>query len=118
MFGRKDIPPKHIRTLLERGFLPISTDYRLCPEMTLYDGPMQDCCDVLQWATEVLPGLDVLDGCTRVDPKRVLSMGWSSGGQLAMSMSYLARARGIKAPDVVIAMYPPSDMASERLSPE
>lgn len=114
LFGRKDVPMKHIRTLIERGFLPISTDYRLCPETNLFEGPMTDCCDALQWATETLPTLSLAGPTVRVDPSKVISIGWSSGGQLSMSLGYTAPAKGIKAPDAILAMYPPSDMESER----
>lgn len=105
---------KHIRTLIERGFLPISTDYRLVPETNLFDGPMTDCCDALKWATETLPNLSLAGPTVRPDPTKVVSFGWSSGGQLSMSLGYTAPAKGIKAPDAVFALYPPSDMESDR----
>ena len=105
---------KHIRTLIERGFLPISIDYRLCPETNLFEGPMTDCCDALKWSMEDLPSLPLSGPTVRPDPTKVVSLGWSSGGQLAMSLGYAAPARGIKAPNVVFALYPPSDMESDR----
>ena len=105
---------KHIRTLIERGFLPISTDYRLCPETNLFEGPMTDCCDALKWATETLPTLPLSGPTVRPDPTKVVSLGWSSGGQLAMSLGYTAPVKGIKAPDAIFALYPPSDMESNR----
>lgn len=105
---------KHIRTLLDRGFLPVSIDYRLCPETNLFEGPMTDCCDALQWATETLPTLPLSGPTVKPDPTRVVSFGWSSGGQLAMSLGYTASARGIKSPDAIFALYPPSDMESDR----
>ena len=105
---------KHIRTLIERGFLPISTDYRLCPETNLFEGPMTDCRDALKWATETLPTLPLSGPTVRADPTKVVSFGWSSGGQLAMSLGYTAPAKGIKAPDAIFALYPPSDMESNR----
>ena len=107
---------KHIRTLIDRGYLPVSTDYRLVPETNLFEGPMTDCCDALQWATETLPTLSLAGPAVVPDPSKVLSIGWSSGGQLSMSLGYTAPERGIKPPDVVLAMYPPSDMESDRES--
>lgn len=105
---------KHIRTLIEHGYLPISTDYRLVPETNLFDGPMTDTCDALEWAREVLPSLTLSGPAVRPDPNKVVALGWSSGGQLAMSLGYLAPPRGIRAPDAILAMYPPSDMESDR----
>lgn len=116
MFGRKDVPMKHIRKLLDNGFLPVSVDYRLVPETTLFEGPMTDCCDALKWATETLPSLTLSGPHVEVNPSSVVAFGWSSGGQLAMSLGYTAPARGIKAPDAIFGLYPPSDMESERKS--
>jgi len=114
LFGRKDVPMKHIRTLIERGFLPVSTDYRLCPETNILEGPMTDCCDSLKWATEILPTLSLSGPAVRPDPTKVVAFGWSSGGQLAMSLGYTAPTRGIKAPNAIFALYPPSDFESDR----
>lgn len=105
---------KHIRTLIERGFLPVSTDYRLVPETNLFDGPMTDCCDALEWATQTLPTLPLSGPTVRPDPTKVVAFGWSSGGQLAMSLGYAAPGKGVKAPDAIFALYPPSDMESDR----
>ena len=114
MFGRKDVPMKHIRTLIERGFLPISIDYRLCPETNLFEGPMTDCYDALKWVTEALPTLPLSDSTIKPDPVKVVAIGWSSGGHLAMSLGYTAPAKGTKAPAAIFALYPPSDMESDR----
>jgi len=114
MFGRKDVPMKHIRTLLERGFLPVSTDYRLVPETTLFEGPMADCCDALEWARETLPNLTLSGPRVQINSSTILAIGWSSGGQLAMSLGYTAPERGIKAPEAIYALYPPSDFEAER----
>ena len=105
---------KHIRTLIAQGFLPISVDYRLCPEISLSEGPMADCCDALKWARETLPTISLCMPGIKPDPSKVAAIGWSSGGQIAMSLSYTACAKGIRAPDVILAMYPPSDMESDR----
>jgi acetyl esterase/lipase len=106
---------KHVRVLLQRGFLPISVDYRLCPETTLYDGPMTDCCDALQWVRETLPSLILSGPAVTIDTDRVLALGWSSGGQLAMSMGYTATFRGIKPPDAILAFYTPTNLESDRM---
>lgn len=105
---------KHIRLMIERGFLPISIDYRLVPETTLFEGPMADCTDALKWATETLPGLQLAGPSVQADPTKVISVGWSSGGQLSMSLAYVAPTLGIKAPDAIYGLYPPTDMESER----
>ncbi|KAF2258313.1 hypothetical protein CC78DRAFT_595576 [Lojkania enalia] len=113
LFGRKDVPMKHIRALLERGFLPVSTDYRLVPETTLFEGPMTDCCDALEWARETLPTLSFSGPRVQINSSTILAIGWSSGGQLAMSLGHTAPQRGIKAPEAIFALYPPSDFEAE-----
>ncbi|KAF3769424.1 hypothetical protein M406DRAFT_32824 [Cryphonectria parasitica EP155] len=109
MLSRKDVRPSQTRMLLEAGFLPVSIDYRLCPEMTLIDGPMQDVCDALAWARTVLPQLSLRRRDIVVDGDRVAAVGWSTGGHLALTLGFTAPARGIRAPDATLAFYCPSD---------
>ncbi|CAI6331173.1 unnamed protein product [Periconia digitata] len=114
IFSRKDIRPPQTRLLLERGFLPVSLDHRLCPEVALADGPMVDVCDALDWTRNVLPktkpkapaGLEI-DGDT------VVVVGWSSGGQLAMSLAWTAPQKGLKPPEAILAFYCPTDYEDE-----
>lgn len=113
LFGRQDIPMKHVRTLLQRGFLPVSTDYRLCPELNLFDGPVTDCRDALRWARETLPSIRLSEPSVTIDPSRLIALGWSSGGHLAMTMGYTAKPEGIKPPDVILPFYSPSDLEDE-----
>ena len=108
---------KHIRTLLDRGFLPVSIDYRLLPETTLFEGPMTDCCDALQWTRETLPFLSLSGPRVQINSSTILAIGWSSGGQLAMSLGYTAPQRGVEAPEAIFALYPPSDFEAERKTP-
>ncbi|KAI5917195.1 hypothetical protein F4810DRAFT_718129 [Camillea tinctor] len=113
LFSRRDIPMKHVRTLLQRGLLPVSIDYRLCPETTLFEGPITDCCDALEWVKETLPFLNLAGPKVTIDPNKLLALGWSSGGQLAMTLGYTARARGIQPPDVILPFYSPSDLEDD-----
>lgn len=115
LFSRKDIPMKHVRVLLQRGFLPISVDYRLCPEVNLFEGPITDVCDSLQWIRETLPSLQFCGPIVRIDPDKVIAIGWSSGGQLVMTLGYMASTRGIRPPDAILALYSPTDLESDRM---
>jgi len=109
MLSRRDIRPPQTRMLLAAGFLPVSIDYRLCPEMTLPDGPMQDVCDALAWARTVLPQLPLQRRDIRVDGGRVVAVGWSTGGHLALTLGFTAPSRGILPPDATLAFYCPTD---------
>jgi acetyl esterase/lipase len=60
MLSRKDVRPEQVQWLLRDGFLPISVDYRLCPETNLSSGPIVDVADALVWARETLPRLKTL----------------------------------------------------------
>jgi acetyl esterase/lipase len=114
LYSRRDMPMKHVRVLLQRGFLPVSVDYRLCPELGLIEGPVTDVCDALQWARETLPFLPLGGPAVKVDADRVLALGWSSGGHLAMTLGYTPQLRGVKPPDVILPFYSPTDLEAER----
>ncbi|KAI9370219.1 hypothetical protein BJX61DRAFT_549115 [Aspergillus egyptiacus] len=109
MLSRKDIRPKQVEMLLDRGFLPISIDYRLCPETTLLDGPMHDVCTALSWIRAVLPTLPLQRPDIRIDPTHVAAVGWSTGGHLALTLGFTAAKRGIRPPDAILAFYCPLD---------
>ena len=114
IFSRKDIRPPQTRLLLEKGFLPVSLDHRLCPEVKLVEGPMVDVCDALDWARNILPHMKL--NCApglQIDGERVVVVGWSSGGQLAMSLAWTAPQRGLHAPEAILAFYCPTDYEDE-----
>ncbi|KAL7940701.1 hypothetical protein V8C42DRAFT_361770 [Trichoderma barbatum] len=109
---RRDIRDDQTQLLLQAGFLPVSVDYRLCPEVTLSEGPMLDVRDALAWARTTLPSLPLRcpDGTLiRADGTRVVAVGWSSGAHLAMSLGWTACTAGVRPPEAVLAFYGPSD---------
>lgn len=74
---------------LERGWIVLALEHRLCPGVTLLDGPMRDVRDALQWVQN--GGLkralqDAGYKSIKPDAKRVMATGYSSGGQLALSL--------------------------------
>ena len=109
MLSRNDIRPEQTQMLLDRGFLPVSVDYRLCPETTLLEGPMADVVDALTWIRTVLPHLTLARTDVHVDGERVVSVGWSTGGHLAMSLAWTSLPRGIRPPEAILAFYCPTD---------
>ena len=113
MFSRKDVRPDQTRLLIRMGFLPVSIDHRLCPETTLAGGPMVDVCDALHWARYTLPSTDLGDSSLMLDGERVVVVGWSSGGQLAMSLAWTAPQRGLEPPTAILAFYAPTDYEDE-----
>jgi acetyl esterase/lipase len=110
--SRRAVRPAQTRYLLELGILPVSIDYRLCPEVNLVDGPIQDVCDALKWVQTALPQLLSSQAHVQIDPTRVVAIGWSTGGHLAMTLAWTARKAGIKPPDAVLSFYAPTDFES------
>ncbi|KAI3325978.1 alpha/beta-hydrolase [Xylariaceae sp. AK1471] len=79
LFSRKDIRPAQTRLLLRKGFLPVSLDYHLCPEVPLAEGAMVDVCDALDWARNRLPFIELKRSGLRIDGENIVVVGWSSG---------------------------------------
>ncbi|KAI3328358.1 hypothetical protein F4824DRAFT_493237 [Ustulina deusta] len=109
MLSRKDVRPEQTALLLQQGFLPISVDYRLCPEVDLASGAMVDVADAMAWIRQKLPAQRLKRRDIRVDGTKVVSVGWSTGGFLALSLGWTTLLRGIQPPDATLAFYSPSD---------
>ncbi len=119
LFTRKEVNRKQTKLLLENGFLPVSVDYRLCPEVNVLEGPMTDVCDALRWARYQLPTMRLNCPGLRVDGERVVVVGWSTGGTLAMTLAFTALQQGLKPPEAILAFYCPTNWADDcELTPE
>lgn len=79
------IPKSQIARLIAKGFVVVVPEYRLCPQVCLYDGPIQDAKDVLKWCQEELPALLRKANNVEVDASRIVAMGHSAGGLLALT---------------------------------
>lgn len=113
MLSRKDVRPKQTQLLLNAGFIPVSIDYRLCPETTLSEGPMTDVRDALSWAQKTLPHLARQRSDIRITGERVVAVGWSTGGTLALSLGWTAPSAGLRPPEAILAFYCPTDYEDE-----
>lgn len=102
------IRPAQTNYLIENGILPVSIDYRLCPEINIIDGMMTDVRDALAWVQKKLPEIAMGYGL-ELDPSRVVVIGWSTGGHLAMTTAWTAPEAGIQAPKAILNFYGPSD---------
>ncbi|KAL4732946.1 Alpha/Beta hydrolase protein [Aspergillus similis] len=115
MYSRKHIRPAQTKYLLSNGFLPVSVDYRLCPEVNIIDGPMADVKDAYAWArTELSSYISTKYGIA-VDCSRVVAVGWSTGGHLAMSLGWTTRSVNIPPPSGILSFYAPIDFMSSDL---
>ncbi|KAH7411547.1 alpha beta-hydrolase [Phaeosphaeria sp. MPI-PUGE-AT-0046c] len=77
------VPQSQISYLAARGFVVVVPEYRLCPQVTVLEGPVQDAKDVLRWCQESLSSV-MSSKDVQVDPNRVVAMGHSAGGMLAL----------------------------------
>ncbi|KAK6218838.1 beta-ketoacyl synthase [Colletotrichum tabaci] len=109
IFSRKDVRPPQTRIMLDMGLLPVSLDHRLCPETRLVDGPMVDVCEAVEWARTTLPHIELTNPDIKPDPDNVVVVGWSSGGQLALSTGWTTVERGLRPPNAILAFYCPTD---------
>ncbi|KJZ75225.1 hypothetical protein HIM_05419 [Hirsutella minnesotensis 3608] len=112
--SRKAIRPFQTLHLLSNGFLPVSIDYRLCPEVSLIDGPFADVRDAYQWARVKLPDIARQRGFD-LDASKIVVVGWSSGGHLAMSLGWTAEEIGLPPPTAILSFYAPVDFESGEL---
>lgn len=113
MLSRKDVRPHQTELLLANGLLPVSIDYRLCPEIKIVDGAMADVCDALQWARKEIPLLDLGIPRLNINGDQVVVVGWSTGGTLSLQLGFHAPKRGIKPPVATLAFYCPSNYEAE-----
>jgi acetyl esterase/lipase len=72
---------------LERGWIVLVPNHRLCPGVNLLEGPMQDIRDLLSWAhAGHLDGVLLKQGSYSADLDNVAAFGTSSGGTLALGL--------------------------------
>ena len=109
--SKKAIRPAQTSFLLANGVLPISLDYRLCPEINLIDGPIADIRDANSWAQTDLQAVVRSKGIT-IDVEKVVFIGWSTGGHLAMTTAWTTEETGIKPPRAILSFYGPTDFES------
>ncbi|KAK2006472.1 beta-ketoacyl synthase domain-containing protein [Colletotrichum eremochloae] len=113
LFSRKDVRHPQTRIMLDMGLLPVSLDHRLCPETRLAEGPMVDVCDAVEWARVKLPHIKLANADVKPDPDNLVVVGWSSGGQLALSTGWTTLQRGLQPPNAILAFYCPTDYEDE-----
>lgn len=109
--SKKAIRPFQTSFLLAHNILPVSIDYRLCPEVTLLEGPIADVCDAYAWLQRGLRAVLTGRGVS-VDVDRIVVIGWSTGGHLAMTTAWKSREAGLKPPAAILSFYGPTDFES------
>ncbi|KAK0713998.1 BcPKS16, polyketide synthase [Lasiosphaeria miniovina] len=115
--SRNSVRPAQTAHLLANGILPVSLDYRLCPEVNIVDGAMADVRDAYIWAKRKLPAIVAPHGIV-LDTEQIVVIGWSTGGHLAMSTAWTLEAVGMSPPKAILVFYAPTDwLAADVFSP-
>ena len=70
---------------------------------------MQDVCFALKWFRHTLPKIRLKRSDFKPNGDRIVAIGWSTGGHLAMTLPWTAPAAGIAPPDAILAFYCPTD---------
>ncbi|KAL9104896.1 MAG: hypothetical protein Q9163_000213 [Psora crenata] len=111
MIKREAIRSFQTACLLNHNVLPVSIDYRLYPENNLLEGPIADVCDAYAWVQTGLQAVVKNQGIL-VDEKRIVVIGWSTGGHLAMTTAWKNKEAGLKPPVAILSFYGPTDFES------
>lgn len=83
--GSKDmIPSSQIEYLVRNGFVVVSVNFRLCPQVSVAEGPIGDTKKAYHWCRDMLPTLIMKDTGIECDGDRIVVFGSSSGGHLAL----------------------------------
>ena len=69
---------------------------------------MTDVRDAVIWATETLPAIASTFGIN-VDPSKIVVVGWSTGGHLALTTAWTVANAGREPPTAILNFYGPSN---------
>ena len=112
------IRPHQTQYLLRKGFLPVSIDFRRCPEVNLIEGPITDVRDAYAWVKQDLPLLARQSRHSlMIDADKVVVVGWSIGGFLAMTPAWTCKEITVAPPTAILSFYGPTTLASHGISP-
>lgn len=91
MLGHSRMVSKdQIKDCLDRGWIVLVPNHRLCPQVNILDGPMRDCRDLLSWvyngSLDQVLARKADTAIFKGDLEKVVAFGTSSGGHLALSL--------------------------------
>ena len=80
------VPQYEIDTLNRLGFIVVNADYRLCPQVSLFEGPIADAKDCFKWMKTTLPGLLESEEGIKADASKTVAIGQSAGANMALHL--------------------------------
>lgn len=77
-----------VQDCLDRGWIVLGPNHRLCPQVNLLEGPIRDCRDLLAWVYDGGLQNAITEQRSAISPDldHVFAFGTSSGGTLALSL--------------------------------
>jgi acetyl esterase/lipase len=77
------IPKSQVSWLTAAGFVVVAPEFRLCPHVDVWSGPVQDCLQFHAWITTGGLRNALEKHSITVDIERIVVLGHQSGGTLA-----------------------------------
>ncbi|CAG7949253.1 unnamed protein product [Penicillium nalgiovense] len=87
----KMVNKDQVQDCLSRGWIVLAPNHRLCPQVDLLNGPIQDCRDLLAWVYNggLERSINETGQSTVIpDTDHVFAFGTSSGGTLALCLGF------------------------------
>ena len=100
--SRQDLDGRQLQLYLDAGYTVVSIDYRLAPETKLPE-IITDLQDAFQWLASSGPGL------FSIDPQRIVAIGGSAGGYLALMAGFCVTPR----PQAIVSFYGYGDIVGD-----
>ncbi|KAI4956605.1 Type I Iterative PKS [Alternaria rosae] len=94
-------------------YLPNSPPISSMP-VNVIDGPFSDVLDAYVWIQTKLSAIASQYGIS-IDQTRIVSIGWSTGAHLAMSLAWTTKALNVPSPAAILGFYGPTDFESGAL---
>jgi len=76
------VPGAQIKYLTRHGFVVVAPDYRLCPQVDVWNGPVQDCLNLYAWIISGGLQQSLMEYRISLDESRIVLFGHSVGGTL------------------------------------
>jgi acetyl esterase/lipase len=89
MLGHSDMVNKdQVQDCVERGWIVVVPNHRLCPQVDLLEGPVQDIRDLLSWIYkgELDRVIAEKGSSVKSDLDKVVAFGTSAGGTLSLCL--------------------------------
>ncbi|KAJ4179561.1 hypothetical protein NW767_014597 [Fusarium falciforme] len=104
-------PQAQIEDSLERGWIVVAPDHRLCPQVNILEGPMGDIRAFHKWVYDGHLDVEFASRSIpfRVDTKRIIATGTASGGHASLGLAY--DPAPTPPPAAIISYYAPMNFA-------